>query len=137
MSFSGYRATTQFHPERVIQPLRTATISRLHTAGFRIYRRARDLLQYSTGPSRKGMPPKVHRFRATKRKPAQPYSPLREGVFYSVQPDDWATIVGPSLMPGGRRGNLRKIEEEHPFMGPAFQAELPQLPALWAGSITN
>jgi len=70
------------------------------------------------------------------------YDPARKSVVIGPTPLHGTAEAPPLLEYGGRaRRKTRKGKNvmasyrARPFMGPAFEAEKPKLPAMWAGSI--
>ena len=96
-----------------------------------------------------------------RKKPAPPGSPtsshtglLKKFIFFGYDPDVRSVVIGPTrlnqkgrgeappiLEYGGkatlvRRGKKKRTTyKARPYMGPAFEKEKPQLPALWRGSV--
>lgn len=71
-----------------------------------------------------GRPPLLH---------TKPKSPLRELVFYFVAEDGRSVVIGPAQFRGG---NLKRLEQRNPFMGPAMAIIEPRLPQFLAGAST-
>lgn len=79
---------------------------------------------------------------------------LKRHIYFVFSPETRSVVIGPVLLNrstgapetlehGGettietKRRQLIRVEiEARPFMGPAFQQELPKLPALWRDSVT-
>lgn len=79
---------------------------------------------------------------------------LKRHIYFVFSPETRSVVIGPVLLNrstgapetlehGGettietkRRQSVRVEIEARPFMGPAFQQELPKLPALWRDSVT-
>lgn len=79
---------------------------------------------------------------------------LKRHIYFVFSPETRSVVIGPVLLNrstgapetlehGGeavietkRRQSVRVEIESRPFMGPAFQQELPKLPALWRDSVT-
>lgn len=79
---------------------------------------------------------------------------LKRHIYFVFSPETRSVVIGPVLLNrstgapatlehGGetvietkRRQSIRVEIEARPFMGPAFQQELPKLPALWRDSVT-
>lgn len=96
-----------------------------------------------------------------RKKPAPPGSPpsshtglLKKFIFFGYDPDAQSVVIGPTrlnqkergeapplLEYGGkttlkRRGKKKRTTyKARPYMGPAFEKEKPQLPALWRDSV--
>ena len=77
---------------------------------------------------------------------------LRKNIFFTYEPSRSSVVIGPIrlnkpmnapelLEHGGRatrrrRGkNVQVTYRPRPYMGPAFDQELPQLPAMWRDSV--
>ena len=70
------------------------------------------------------------------------YDPARKSVVIGPMPLHGTAEAPPLLEYGGRakrknrKGkNVMASYRARPFMGPAFEAEKPKLPAMWAGSV--
>jgi len=135
----------------------TAAVSSALSAGERralskfgafVRRRAKSSLRYKKGSAKPGAPPNVHRSEGWARKiknkktgtvTRRPSSPLRELLFFAYDPARKSVVIGPAL--GGPRTDApRRLEEgrgvkPHPFMGPAFKAELPKAPSMFKNAI--
>ena len=79
---------------------------------------------------------------------------LKRHIYFVFSPETRSVVIGPVLLNrstgapatlehGGetvietkRTQSIRVEIEARPFMGPAFQQELPKLPALWRDSVT-
>lgn len=79
---------------------------------------------------------------------------LKQHIYFVFSQETRSVVIGPVLLNrstgapetlehGGettietkRRKSIRVEIEARPFMGPAFQQELPKLPALWRDSVT-
>jgi len=96
-----------------------------------------------------------------RKKPAPPGSPpsshtglLKKFIFFGYDTDARSVVIGPTrlnqkgrgeapplLEYGGkttlkRRGKRKRTTyKARPYMGPAFEKEKPQLPAMWRGSV--
>jgi hypothetical protein len=96
-----------------------------------------------------------------RKKPAPPGSPpsshtglLKKFIFFGYDPERQSVVIGPTrlnqkgkgeapplLEYGGkatlvRRGKKKRTTyKARPYMGPAFEKETPQLPAMWRGSV--
>ena len=96
-----------------------------------------------------------------RRKPAPPGSPpsshtglLKKFIFFGYDADRRSVVIGPTrlnqkgrgeapplLEYGGkatlvRRGKKKRVTyQARPYMGPAFEKEKPQLPAMWRDSV--
>lgn len=130
--------------------------------GAFVWKRARTSLKYGERPSRVGSPPTVHRTMTRKkinRKGVltnQSVSPLRESVLFAFDAAKTSVVIGAARLPGKRNQAPKALEyggeslikvigghgktksatiRRHPFMQPAFQAELPGFAQLWANSV--
>lgn len=112
--------------------------------GAFVRRRSRSSIRKRRKTSRPGQPPSSH------------LGQLRN-IFFVFEPRRQSVVIGParqnrigdapealehggaSLVAAGggdrRRRRRRVVIRARPFMGPAFQAELPGLPAMWADSV--
>lgn len=115
-------------------------------------RRMKSSLKYKSGKSQPGQPPNVHRTRGfTKAKrnaktgatTKQPVSPLRELIYFALDPATHSVVVGPvkfggkgGVAPGllekggpgsftdSRTGEIKRgVYAPRPFVGPAGEAE--------------
>jgi hypothetical protein len=127
--------------------------------GSFVRQRSRTSLRYRQNPSKPGNPPSVHRTLARTKtnkrtgvSKRQLVSPLREFVFFVFDQSTRSVVIGPALLnwAGGARV-LRALEyggtslvfsggkrrtvfiSARPFMRPAFEAELRQVPDLLKG----
>ena len=114
--------------------------------GAFVRRRARTSIRKRKRPSEPGQPPSSHT------------GLLKRFIFFAYEPQRRSVLIGPvrlnqkvgdapaALERGGRsqvvsgsRRRKRQIRtvtiRPRPFMGPAFEAERPKLPAMWANSV--
>ena len=108
--------------------------------------RARTSIRKRKKPSEPGQPPSSHT------------GILKRFIFFAYEPQRRSVVIGPArlnqkigdapaaLEHGGRSqvvsGSRRRKRQvrtvtirPRPFMGPAFEAERPKLPAMWANSV--
>jgi len=114
--------------------------------GAFVRRTAKQSIRKRKKSSAPGMPPSSH------------IGLLRKFIWFGYDPAKRSVVIGParlsqkgrgeapslleyggSIRRGGQRKGKRKRArvQARPFMGPAFEKEQPQLPALWRGSITK
>jgi hypothetical protein len=108
--------------------------------GAYVMRRARKSIKSKKGPSPKGQPPHSH------------VGTLKKGIFFGYEAEKQTVVIGPILSGsrsgapeileyGGRarvesRGEIVVVEvAARPYMHPAYAAEEPKLPSMWADSI--
>jgi hypothetical protein len=108
--------------------------------GAFVRQRARTSIKKRKGTSPPGSPPYSHT------------GLLRKFILFAFDPQSKSVVIGPTMIREGsqaprllehggdtiletRRGRKRARYRPRPFMGPAFEAEKPQLPALWQNSI--
>jgi len=100
--------------------------------------------QHSIRPSKRTSPPGHPPFSHSGK--------LRKKIYFMFDPKRRSVVIGPIIYPGktGRAlpaleyggktdmpsGDVAKIEAR-PFMGPAFDRNLPVVPSLWRDSITK
>lgn len=142
---------TFFDAEAVTGALAPEVKKALSKFGASVRTRAKSSLKYGTGTAAPGKPPVVHTTRAFTRKRTkkgvttqQAASPLRELIFFGYDADEQSVVIGPALG-GPQTGAPRALEEggsaagsaaglpgakpvrPHPYMGPAFKAELAKV----------
>jgi hypothetical protein len=112
--------------------------------GSFVRQRARSSIRKRKGISAPGSPPSSH------------VGLIRRFLFFSYDADRDSVVIGPARLGGTvdpdalpaleyggpstaiSRGKRRKIAvKARPFMGPAFEAEKPGLPAMWRDSIRS
>jgi hypothetical protein len=108
--------------------------------GAFVRQRAKTSIRKKKGTSPPGSPPHSHT------------GLLRKFILFAFDPQSKSVVIGPTMIREGsqaprllehggdtiletRRGRKRARYRPRPFMGPAFEAEKPQLPALWQNSI--
>lgn len=124
----------------VQQSVDKATRKVLSRFGAFVRQRAKTSIKKRKEISRPGQPPHSH------------VGLLRKFILFAYDPGRQSVVIGPTLIRddsvaprllehGGdttlttRRGSRRAHYRPRPFMGPAFEAEKPQLPALWKNSV--
>lgn len=134
-----------FDSPRVIRAMGRATRRALSKAGAFIRTRARTSIRKRKGISKPGKPPHSH------------VGHLRRLLFFSYEPDAQTVVIGPmkfgkgeapSLLEfggravrvrkhtSGKRGRRQRVTyRKRQFMGPAMEAELPNLPKQWRNSL--
>jgi len=108
--------------------------------GAFVRQRAKTSIKKRKGTSPPGQPPHSH------------VGLLRKFVLFAYDPGRQSVVIGPTLLRAGaqaprllehggeatletKRGRKRARYRPRPFMGPAFAAEKPKLPALWKNSV--
>ena len=130
-----------FDSRAVLSRTDRATRRVLSRFGAFVRQRARSSIRKRRRISRPGEPPSSH------------VGLVRRFLFFVFEPSRSSVVIGPAqlnrgdedaldmLEHGGRTvrrvgGRRRRVTyRARPFMGPAFEAEQPQLPALWRDSI--
>ncbi len=150
-----------FDRQLVLDAVDKPTREILNEFGRLVRKDAQKSLVYDDGPSPAGQPPHAHRSRTrtriskkTGKERTRSVSFLREFLFYSFDKERRSVVIGPvklsstvdsgalpALEYGGKstivdHGKEKRVSiAARPFMRPAFQAELPGLPAMWKNSI--
>lgn len=139
MTFKAAKAGF-FDREKVINSVDRATRGVYSRFGAFVRTRARTSIRPRKGTSLPGQPPFSH------------VGLLRRFIFFSWDSERRSVVIGPTLInsPTGapevlehggetevitRRERRRVFIQPRPYMGPAFQAELSQLPRLWRDSV--
>ena len=135
-----------FDRAAVINAVDRATLRVLSKFGAFVRTRARSSIRKRKRASAPGQPPSSH------------VGLLKSLIFFSYDQGRKSVVIGPTLSsrPSGAPETLeyggdadvesfdraRKVRIKHrtkiaarPFMGPAFEAEKPGLPAMWANSV--
>jgi hypothetical protein len=129
-----------FDRAAVQQKVDKATRKVLSRFGAFVRQRAKTSIKKRKEISRPGQPPHSH------------VGLLRKFILFAYDADRKSVVIGPTLTKdeseaprllehGGdttletREGPKRAHYRPRPFMGPAFEAEKPQLPALWKNSV--
>lgn len=130
-----------FDRKAVMDAVDPATRRALSRFGAFVRQRARTSIRPRREVSRPGSPPSSH------------VGTLRRLIFFAFDRESQSVVIGPTLFrpdsrvpglleyggeatgtgPGGQTRRLRY--RPRPYMGPAFEAELPSAPALWQDSI--
>lgn len=131
---------------------------RLTQFGAGVRKAAQKSIKMGVGSAPAGQPPhghasgmKVRKSKSTGKVREQKVSLLREFLYFVFERENRSVIIGPArlnnvtgdapaaLEAGGPSviksfGNLKSVTiKPHPYMQPAFDAELPKVPSLWAG----
>lgn len=132
-----------FDRQAVISKVDAATRRVLSKFGAFVRRSAKSSIRKRKKPAPPGQPPSSHT------------GLLKKFIFFGYDADRRSVVIGPTrlnqkgrgeapplLEYGGkttlkRGGKKRRVTyQARPYMGPAFEKEKPQLPAMWRGSIT-
>lgn len=134
-----------FDSPRVMRAMDRAARRALSKVGAFVRTRARSSMRRRKGVSKPGQPPSSHA------------GDLKRLLFFSYDPNTESVVIGPTrfkkgeapslLEFGGRAVRVRKQSSgkrgrrqivtyrKHPFMGPALEAELPNVPKQWRNSL--
>jgi hypothetical protein len=129
-----------FDREKVKRSVDAGTRRVLSRFGAFVRQRAKTSIRKRKGTSPPGGPPFSH------------VGLLRKFILFAYDPDRKSVVIGPTLTKEGseaprllehggdttletREGPKRAHYRPRPYMGPAFEAEKPQLPALWKNSV--
>ena len=143
MAMVGLKFTRLFFDRKaVISRVDKATRKVLSRFGAFVRQTARKSIRKRKKTSEPGQPPSSHT------------GLLKRFIFFGFDPQKSSVVIGPQrlsqkgrgaapalLEHGGktmlkRRGKRVKAKvRQRPFMGPAFEKEQPQLPALWRNSV--
>jgi hypothetical protein len=132
-----------FDRQAVISKVDAATRRVLSKFGAFVRRSAKSSIRKRKKPAPPGQPPSSHT------------GLLKKFIFFGYDADRRSVVIGPTrlnqkgrgeapplLEYGGKATLVRRGKKKHvtyqarPYMGPAFEKEKPQLPAMWRGSIT-
>jgi len=132
-----------FDRQAVISKVDAATRRVLSKFGAFVRRSAKSSIRKRKKPAPPGQPPSSHT------------GLLKKFIFFGYDAARQSVVIGPTrlnqkgrgeapplLEYGGkttlkRGGKKRRVTyQARPYMGPAFEKEKPQLPAMWRGSIT-
>jgi len=132
-----------FDRQAVISKVDAATRRVLSKFGAFVRRSAKSSIRKRKKAAPPGQPPSSHT------------GLLKKFIFFGYDADRRSVVIGPTrlnqkgrgeapplLEYGGkttlkRGGKKRRVTyQARPYMGPAFEKEKPQLPAMWRGSIT-
>jgi len=131
-----------FDRQAVISKVEAATRRVLSRFGAFVRRSAKSSIRKRKKPAPPGQPPSSHT------------GLLKKFIFFGYDADRRSVVIGPTrlnqkgrgeapplLEYGGkatlvRRGKKKRVTyQARPYMGPAFEKEKPQLPAMWRGSV--
>jgi hypothetical protein len=132
-----------FDRQAVISKVDAATRRVLSKFGAFVRRSAKSSIRKRKKPAPPGQPPSSHT------------GLLKKFIFFGYDAARQSVVIGPTrlnqkgrgeapplLEYGGKATLVRRGKKKHvtyqarPYMGPAFEKEKPQLPAMWRGSIT-
>lgn len=138
----GYNATKAmfFDRARVQRALDDGSRKVLSKFGAFVRRRAKSSIRKRKAVSQPGKPPSSH------------VGTLRNLIFFGYDPVLRSVVIGPTQsqsgsivprvleyggrLPGRAKGGPQELRyRARPFMGPAFEAELPSLPPLWRNAV--
>jgi len=131
-----------FDRQAVISKVDAATRRVLSRFGAFVRRSAKSSIRKRKKPAPPGQPPSSHT------------GLLKKFIFFGYDADRRSVVIGPTrlnqkgrgeapplLEYGGKATLVRRGKKKHvtyqarPYMGPAFEKEKPQLPAMWRGSV--
>jgi hypothetical protein len=129
-----------FDRESVLKATDAATRRVLSRFGAFVWRRSKSSIRKRRKSSLPGKPPSSH------------VGLLRNLIFFTYDASARSVVIGPVLINRStgapevlEHGGLAKIDDgkrvrrvpiaARPYMGPALQAELPGLPAMWKNSV--
>ena len=131
-----------FDRQAVISKVDAATRRVLSKFGAFVRRSAKSSIRKRKKPAPPGQPPSSHT------------GLLKKFIFFGYDAARHSVVIGPTrlnqkgrgeapplLEYGGkatlvRRGKKKRVTyQARPYMGPAFEKEKPQLPAMWRGSV--
>jgi len=130
-----------FDKPAVINAVDRATRKVLSKFGAFVRTTARHSIRKRKQPAPPGKPPSSHT------------GLLKKFIYFGYDPSKRSVVIGPVRLSERGRGELpgapplleyggtRKVGKKvafykaRPFMGPAFENEKPQLPAMWASSV--
>ncbi|HAT10337.1 MAG TPA: hypothetical protein DCS97_07035 [Planctomycetes bacterium] len=133
-----------FDRAAVISALDRTTATVFARFGAFVRQRAKTSIRKRKKASPPGSPPSSH------------LGLLRDNIFFSFDQDSRSLVVGPVLLNGrahrdapraleyggaftrrNKRGSYQATYKARPFMTPAFDAELPGLPRMWANALSR
>jgi len=131
-----------FDRQAVVSKVDAATRRVLSRFGAFVRRSAKSSIRKRKKPAPPGQPPSSHT------------GLLKKFIFFGYDAARQSVVIGPTrlnqkgrgeapplLEYGGKATLVRRGKKKHvtyqarPYMGPAFEKEKPQLPAMWRGSI--
>ena len=149
----GFNVKMFFNSKEVISAVDTATRKVLSKFGAFVRRTARQSIRKRKSVSKPGQPP------------TNQTGKLKRHIYFGYDTNKQSVVIGPQQLSGtltvlsaleyggtsyvrenkqvpGPRGGMVRLKTKRavyirprPFMGPAFQKELPQLPELWRNSV--
>ena len=131
-----------FDSPKVTSSVERGTRRVLSRFGAFVRRTARSSIRKRKNPSAPGSPPSSH------------CGLLKKFIWFGYEPNRRSVVIGPARLGGNSRGQAPELLEyggittirrrkrrrririrARPYMGPAFEKERTQLPALWKNSI--
>lgn len=132
---TGFKVQNLFFDRQpVIDAMAKKDRAALSKGGAFVRTRARSSMKRRKKVAERGKPPSAH------------VGKIKDLLYFSYDPHSRSVVIGPAkfregivprLMEEGGRGPNGKTYEPHPYMGPALQAELPNLPSRWSGSLNT
>jgi len=139
----GFEITRLFFDRKAVTGKVDKTTRKvLSRFGAFVRRTARGSIRKRKKPSPPGTPPSSH------------VGLLKKFIFFGYEPQKRSVVIGPVRLTQNNRGEAPRLLEygglgkviqfglprianirARPFMGPAFEKELPQVPAMWKNSI--
>ncbi|MBI1372480.1 MAG: hypothetical protein GC159_06935 [Phycisphaera sp.] len=135
----GFEITKLFFDKKAVtSKTDRATRKVLSRFGAFVRRTARQSIRKRKKPATPGSPPSSH------------IGLLKKFIFFGYEPQKRSVVIGPvrlsqkgrgeapALLEHGGTGKVRRKRVRYrprPYMGPAFEKERPQLPAMWRDSI--
>jgi hypothetical protein len=139
----GFEVTKLFFDKKAVAEKVDKTTRRvLSRFGAFVRRTAKSSIRKRKNPSPPGQPPSSHT------------GLLKKFIFFGYEPQKRSVVIGPVRLTQNGRGEAPSLLEyggigsvvrhgqkrsafirERPFMGPAFEKELPQVSSLWKHSI--
>jgi hypothetical protein len=139
MTFNAAKGSF-FDREKVKRSVDAGTRRVFSKFGAFVRQRAKTSIRKRKGTSPPGQPPYSH------------VDLLRKFIFFAYDPSRQSVVIGPTLLKEGseaprllehggqtvratKQGARRLRHRPRPYMGPAFEQEKKQLPALWRDSV--
>jgi hypothetical protein len=126
----------------VAKAMRRAAYTALKVLGFRIRQTAQASIADEAGPSPEGSPPHTHKRATSKKGKPRKQGLLPASILYGFEKESLSVLVGPSVNVVGTVGAAFEHEgsttfrgDEYgprPFMQPALQQDIGELPGLLA-----
>jgi hypothetical protein len=130
------------HSAEVAKRFRRAAYRSLERLGFLVRGTAQASITEEPGPSSAGSPPHTHARQRTKKGGRGRQGVLPGAILYALDKSDMSVIIGPSVERAGTVGaafehpGIKEFRGEgypgRPFMGPALQKDVTQLPGILA-----